>query len=440
MMTHHGQSYRHDITERVWRRVRDRESCVVVGVSGVGKTRLLDFMLREDVKRQALGDQSATLVLALVDCNRASELTEWGLYELMLTGIVEAIDDVAVNDATHRRLIALRRESTLNRSALLAQRNLEAAMHMLCGEAGFRFALLLDEFDAFYAQLPETAFANLRALRDLVKRFEYGLSYVLMMRDTPERLRDPGDVEGFYELVSRNVFGLTLCSRDDAVAVLGHSLLRRGLTLANEDMDRLLELSGGHPGLIDALVVDSCTDSAVLWQDGLSRGATEECRKIWVGLAEDERLTLSRLAAKRVVDNSDSAYLLLSLKGLITSGQIFCVVFTRYVLNLGLSSKRLFSIDEKAHVVWIGNDPITTLRDREFKLLKLLHDRAGTVVERDAVLAAVYPEDRLTRSENEENRLDAMIKRLRAKIEPIPSSPSYLQTVPSVGFRLVVNP
>jgi DNA-binding winged helix-turn-helix (wHTH) protein len=67
----------------------------------------------------------------------------------------------------------------------------------------------------------------------------------------------------------------------------------------------------------------------------------------------------------------------------------------------------------------------------EFRLLRLFVSRAGRVLSRDAILEAVAnrPLELFDRS------VDALVVRLRRKIEPDPKAPRVIVTVPGEGYR-----
>lgn len=69
---------------------------------------------------------------------------------------------------------------------------------------------------------------------------------------------------------------------------------------------------------------------------------------------------------------------------------------------------------------------------KEFELLALLARHPGRVFERDDLLARVWGDDFY----GDEKTLDVHIRRLRAKIEPDPSDPTFIQTVRGVGYRM----
>ena len=71
------------------------------------------------------------------------------------------------------------------------------------------------------------------------------------------------------------------------------------------------------------------------------------------------------------------------------------------------------------------------LAPKEFALLALLLEHAGTVVTRRQLLEQVWGIDYVGDSKT----LDTHIKRIRAKIEADPINPVRLVTVRGVGFR-----
>lgn len=74
------------------------------------------------------------------------------------------------------------------------------------------------------------------------------------------------------------------------------------------------------------------------------------------------------------------------------------------------------------------NGEMVKLTTRERDLLRLLVQRAGDAVPREALTAGASDENART--------VDVQINRLRQKIEPDPSNPIYLQTVRGAGYTL----
>ena len=71
------------------------------------------------------------------------------------------------------------------------------------------------------------------------------------------------------------------------------------------------------------------------------------------------------------------------------------------------------------------------LSPRETSILELLHEQAGKVVDRDALLNRCWGIDYFPESRT----LDQHIAKLRKRIEPDPANPTIIETVRGVGYR-----
>jgi DNA-binding winged helix-turn-helix (wHTH) protein len=435
----HPLTYRQAVVAPLFARIRARDSCAIIGASSMGKSRLVHFIMRSDVQAYMLGEQPAAPRLVLADCNRLANVSEWGLYELLLTALIEACGSWPDAAALRAQLNALRHKVITSRSALLARRHSELAVHMVCQEQGQPICLLLDEFDEAYRTLPALALANLRALRDANK---YQLCYVVLLREHPAQLRDPNTCEGLYELFSRSIFGLGPYAAEDARRIVEQIEARTGHTLSQARHAQLIQLSGGHPGLILALFDAMLVQSSDTGDDWLGCGLKqptirEECRKLWDGLAEDEQLALLHVVHGVTVDGARNDILL--LKGLLRQGDdptaLFSPLFTQFVLTEAVAVDQTLWIDEGSRVVRRGSQQIKGLTSREFDLLIYLSQHAGQVCTRDEILVHLYPEE-LRQSGDPHNRVDTLVKRLRKRIEPLPQNPRYILTVRNKGYKL----
>ena len=88
-------------------------------------------------------------------------------------------------------------------------------------------------------------------------------------------------------------------------------------------------------------------------------------------------------------------------------------------------------IDPAARQVFV-NDEEVQLTQREFDVLLFLARHPGQVFSRDRLMELVWQLPDYTDS----STVTVHIRRLRAKIEPDPERPRYLQTVWGVGYRL----
>jgi DNA-binding response OmpR family regulator len=79
----------------------------------------------------------------------------------------------------------------------------------------------------------------------------------------------------------------------------------------------------------------------------------------------------------------------------------------------------------------------SALTAKENALLRYFQAHAGVVCEKDDLIRAVWPEDRVQSRGLRDDSLAQLVRRLREKIEPDPSNPRHVQTVPGRGYRFV---
>ena len=88
-------------------------------------------------------------------------------------------------------------------------------------------------------------------------------------------------------------------------------------------------------------------------------------------------------------------------------------------------------MDVERHVVTVRGDDIA-MPLKEFELLELLMRNAGRVLTRGQLIDRVWGSDYF----GDTKTLDVHIKRIRSKIEPVPSEPKALVTVRGLGYRI----
>ena len=62
-------------------------------------------------------------------------------------------------------------------------------------------------------------------------------------------------------------------------------------------------------------------------------------------------------------------------------------------------------------------------------------EHAGEVCEKDDLIQAVWPEDKIFEQGIRDDSLAQLVRRLRKKIEPDPAAPRRIQTIPGRGYR-----
>ena len=89
-----------------------------------------------------------------------------------------------------------------------------------------------------------------------------------------------------------------------------------------------------------------------------------------------------------------------------------------------------FELDMASHRL-LRDDAEVPLTPKEFNVLALFVSRAGRALTRDEIMYNVWGHDILVTARS----VDRCINTLRAKIEPDPRRPTYIQTVREIGYR-----
>ena len=87
-------------------------------------------------------------------------------------------------------------------------------------------------------------------------------------------------------------------------------------------------------------------------------------------------------------------------------------------------------MDVERHVVTVDGGSVA-LPLKEFELLELLLRNAGRVLTRGQLIDRVWGADYV----GDTKTLDVHVKRLRAKVEPDPSSPTRIVTIRGLGYK-----
>jgi two-component system response regulator ResD len=88
------------------------------------------------------------------------------------------------------------------------------------------------------------------------------------------------------------------------------------------------------------------------------------------------------------------------------------------------------TIDQAARIVTLDGEELP-LTQREYELLRFLAARPGRVFSRDQLMEEVWGYDFYT----DTSTVTVHVRRLRAKLEPDPAHPRFIETVWGVGYR-----
>jgi DNA-binding winged helix-turn-helix (wHTH) protein len=420
--------------ETILRALAAGECVALSGLSNTGKSPLLRALPGPDYAAGYARLAGHGGALVYIDCNRVVELTAHGFYEIVVRSLLEALEqDSAVPPMLLGHLRDQHNAITTAISVFQASLAFNNALAECCQQLGKDLVLLLDEFDEIYAALEDRSLLNLRALKD---KFQNRLTYLTAtVRPLPEG-RTPGDNE-FAELFAARLVPLGLLAAEDARAVIA---MLGGGSLPVDAQTHIIRLAGGHFGLLAALTTAALhqVPAAALPNDANARA---ECLKIWNQLRPDEQAAL-----KSLVTEADSGLnphdrdRLLTL-GLLTAdgpgGQLFSELFTTFVRRQTAAPDQAAQgvvVDEDAGEVWVDGVKVTVLTDLEYRLMKLLYQRLDRLTTKDMVVEAVWGGQYFDNVDDA--RIEKLVSRLRAKVEPDPARPRYLVTQRGRGYKL----
>jgi hypothetical protein len=338
----HTLDYRQEVLIPFFDNIQSGDSFYVIGAASMGKTRLLDHLMKTESQKHYLGEKAIEHWLIRVDMNRMpANDPAWAFYELLMSSILLDLHNHENTDKLELEVAKFDADIIQKRDPLLALRYFELIVNKLCQVYNLKLCFLLDEFDETYKTLPREIFSQLRAVRDANK---YRVSFALFLRNLPDRLRPPHDNESFLELLSRNRIGLGPYKRNDALQVIQQLEARKQHAIYDQQREKIYQASGGHPGLIQALFSILIERPQVFqkldapdWAGTLLHEPSieEECRKVWEGLSEEEQQGLHTFLAGDFKKISLPVETLIFSKGLIRTGggdvQCFSKFFEQYI-------------------------------------------------------------------------------------------------------------
>jgi DNA-binding winged helix-turn-helix (wHTH) protein len=414
--------------------------CVsIIGLSNTGKSMLMRSLVEEGSQRQYKKLSGHAGHLIYIDCNRAVAISDQAFYEVVLRSILENLTE-KIEPALVESLREQHQTITEADSSFTASLSFNLALSNLCEQADQDLCLMFDEFGEIYAALDERALLNLRALRD---RFHERLVYATATERSLAELRGDSVEDEFAELFSRFTYPMPLLSEPEMELLLDRLDLSG---IPDEVRPKILELAGGHPGMLIAvaqLLAHAARDRKVD-PEFLARIEPQpraECLKLWSQLEEDDREALISLVLEPNAGLPPRQLHRLETLGMLREGQPFSPIFAEFIARKGrgadIDAQGVF-LDSDSGDVWVEGIRVPVLTDLEYRLLDLLYGRRDKLTDKYQIVTAVWGEEYL--GSVDDARVEKLISRLRSKIEPDPSEPRYLITRRGRGYKLLSGP
>lgn len=368
--------YRKDEIMMLVAALRAGDCAAVVGLSGSGKSNLLGFLAHRALQP---GDAaySGGPQAVLVDCNRLPQPGAEALFEQIRL----KIDSLRLKNQPEKRKKV---ELTASISKGDAFSNLAIEVEYKMPPEGL--VLILDRFDALLAHPTPALFSNLRALRD---DFKYRLTLVIASRRPL-----PTDNE-LAELFFAHTLWLGPLSPANARWSAAHYAHRQGLVWTEAEYDSILRFSGRYAALLRA-VCEAHATGIPLDLEALVSSPPVQARlgELWSDGPGEEEMSRCGLTG----------------------------------VPMGIPKR-----PAEPEKIWAETIEIR-LTSKEQLLLDTLRAHPGRVCEKDDLIRAVWPEDRIFTEGVRDDSLAQLVRRLREKVETDPSKPERIRTAPGRGY------
>ncbi len=445
------ETLRREDSTYIMQRVTDGDCAAIVGISNTGKSHLLRTLASTTAAHEMLGTRTADLLFVYVDFNLMLEATEQGFYELILRCLMEELAQHDPGNQFTGRLQAAYETLVAPPSAFQISLSFSEGLTAVCQGTSRRLVLLFDEFDEPFEQIEGRVYLNLRALKD---KYRQRLTYVTASDRRLSSIRRGRDVDEFIELFGPFTRFLGPLTASDVDSLITWVAEQESYTFDDEDRTFLHHHADGHLGLLLAVcrALGEVTGEPVrdAGQDWLIHRQVREkldndlnvqgeCRKLWEDLTEAQQDALMAVVGAEE-DVEDRALESLRLKGVVHAGQelLLSPVFEGFVRRQRLTRRRRHEgvrVDVESGTVWVDAHQTPTLTDLEYRLLLLLYGRLNKICDKYQIVEAVWGEEYI--DQVDDARIDKLLSRLRAKIEPEPREPRYIITVRGRGYKLV---
>jgi len=437
----------------ILQRVLDGDCSAAIGLSNTGKSYLLRILARQKVRQRLLEDQSSSYVFVYVDFNLMLEATEQGFYELILRCLLEELSFQDPNAEFLDRLQNAYKTLVAPPSAFQISLSFSEGLTAVCQGTSDNLALLFDEFDEPFEQIDGRAFLNLRALKD---KYQQRLSYVTATNRRLSNIRRGRDVDEFVELFEPFTRFLGPLSEPDVAEIISWVARSEGYTFDDEDQVFLHHHADGHLGLLLAVsralgevTGEPVRDAGQDWlihrqvreQLDSDLNVQGECRKLWDDLTEGQQDALMAVVGAEG-DIDERAFDSLRNKGMIRLdiNMLTSPILEGFVRRQRLTRRRRHEgvrVDVESGNVWVDGRQTPTLTDLEYRLLLLLYGQLNKICDKYQIVEAVWGEDYI--DQVDDARIDKLLSRLRAKVEPEPRNPRYIVTIRGRGYKLLTS-
>jgi hypothetical protein len=293
VISRYQTTFRKDEIDLIIRFALRGESLGFVGIAGVGKSNVVNFL--RDIQQNAprVEQDVARLHFPIVDA------TQWqgspnSLWQLMLDALLQATRDLGSPPENDKIIPISEDERTF--------KALQEHLEWVCQELKHQVMFVLDDFDQVLETGPLAMLERLNGLRSDGRRGY--LSYLVLTKRLPHILGRAHNLEQqskFYDLFRASIYALEPYNREDALRMLRHLNEVAGDVLTDSQLDQIYyQLAGGHARLLRLVfsiwINEGAGGGKKLTYFADKPDIQQECRRILLNLHRQEQAVALRLA------------------------------------------------------------------------------------------------------------------------------------------------
>jgi energy-coupling factor transporter ATP-binding protein EcfA2 len=321
-------AYREDEVCLIVNSARRGDSLGFVGVAGVGKSNLINFLRDIHYHTSRKEQDVENLHFPVVD------VPAWNgeassLWKMMLKALTETTLDLGQPPQNSNTISILEEERALD--------GLRSQLRWTCQGLKHKVMFVLDDADAIFEAGSPEMLERLNSLRSEGNR-DY-LSYLVFTKRLPHvllRSRGVKDRSKFYDLVKLNLYALEPYRQKDARQMLEHLNRDKSSRLNSRSLSQILALTGGHASLMkvvfDTWRREPPTDDDVIAYFLSKPDVRRECERIFSNLHKQEQeVALLVAAGQHTVNHKDTVDHLIRRGLLSDSLAWFSPLFARFL-------------------------------------------------------------------------------------------------------------
>ena len=402
----------------------------IIGLTGSRRRELIDDIIRLSGKELGLDENSKSVLTILpVDMVNLQQVNEQHLYRLVLRTLLEQRGRFDIS--AENRISQLNHQYLQSSDSFTLQTVLRTLLDLIC-KPGAHIVFVLERFDEV-CRHQMTTMAS--ALTSLLSGFEGRTSLLLGIRGSCSQ----PDCHGAQLELQRILSTRSLWAGSFTSAETRTSLIERlqNPPINESDFNQLITLTGGYPGLIDA-VVD-------WWSESLDRNNSETwfessyehlsiqttLHRIWEELTFAERGIIYDFQnikprhypqfskANRNILNSLSRRGLLLQKG--DTFQLFSPLFARFAKSMRHTLRGRVWFNDVDDTFYQGEMPLTQLSPRAEAALEFFLNHPYKKCEKDQLIYHIWESPHVT-----DDSVYQVIRELRSYLEQDTRKPAYI--------------